>query len=254
MTVNPSWQLASALALLVLLTVIVSWRARLHLVGEEVIAVVRAIAQLGAASLVIGWAVEQLWSTCCVVAVMFLVAVRTTARRTGVGRRWWWPAVAMLAGAIPVSLVTFGSGLLPLHGIAIIPVMGILIGNLMTAHTLAGRRMFSALRDDRSTYEGVLALGLPASTAIGVITAPLRREALVPNLDQTRTVGLVTLPGAYVGVLLGGGSALQAGAAQVLVLVMIMTGQTIVVTVMERLVRAGLDLPDDLVESGSLPD
>jgi putative ABC transport system permease protein len=28
----------------------------------------------------------------------------------------------------------------------------------------------------------------------------------VPVLDQTRTVGLVTLPGAFVGVLLGGGS------------------------------------------------
>jgi len=30
--------------------------------------------------------------------------------------------------------------------------------------------------------------------------------ALVPGLDQTRTVGLVTLPGAFVGVLLAGAS------------------------------------------------
>jgi ABC-type iron transport system FetAB permease component len=36
-------------------------------------------------------------------------------------------------------------------------------------------------------------------------------QALVPALDRTRTVGLVTLPGAFVDVQLGGGSAVQAG-------------------------------------------
>ena len=44
-------------------------------------------------------------------------------------------------------------------------------------------------------------------------------NALLPNLDSTRTVGLVTLPGAFVGVLLSTGSATQAGAVQILVLI-----------------------------------
>ena len=44
-------------------------------------------------------------------------------------------------------------------------------------------------------------------------------DALLPNLDQTRTVGLVTLPGAFVGVLLSTGSAAQAGAVQILILI-----------------------------------
>jgi ABC-type iron transport system FetAB permease component len=35
-----------------------------------------------------------------------------------------------------------------------------------------------------------------------------------PVLDQTRTVGLVRLPGAYVGVLLGGAGPLRAGATR----------------------------------------
>ncbi len=41
----------------------------------------------------------------------------------------------------------------------------------------------------------------------------------MPVLDQTRTVGLVTLPGAFVGVLLGGGGPIQAGVTQLVVLV-----------------------------------
>jgi putative ABC transport system permease protein len=63
--------------------------------------------------------------------------------------------------------------------------------------------------------------------------------ALVPALDQTRTVGLVTLPGAFVGVLLGGGSAVQAGAAQLLVLVGLLAAEALAVWVTVELVAAG---------------
>jgi putative ABC transport system permease protein len=51
-------------------------------------------------------------------------------------------------------------------------------------------------------------------------------HALLPNLDSTRTVGLVTLPGAFVGVLLSTGSATQAGAVQMLILIAVLRSQT----------------------------
>ncbi len=56
----------------------------------------------------------------------------------------------------------------------------------------------------------------------------------------------MTLPGAFIGVLLGGGSPLQAGAAQVLVLIGIMAGQAVVVGVAHRLMMAGRLMPADL--------
>jgi putative ABC transport system permease protein len=67
----------------------------------------------------------------------------------------------------------------------------------------------------------------------------------VPALDQTRTVGLVTLPGAFVGVLLGGGSAVQAGATQVLVLVALLAVEAVAVTAAVELVARGLLRPGD---------
>ena len=68
--------------------------------------------------------------------------------------------------------------------------------------------------------------------------------ALVPPLDQARTVGLVTLPGAFVGVLLGGGSPLEAGAAQLPVLGSLRAAQVAAAwTVVERVAR-GRRLPD----------
>jgi putative ABC transport system permease protein len=68
----------------------------------------------------------------------------------------------------------------------------------------------------------------------------------MPNNDQTRTVGLVTLPGAFVGVLLGGGSPVQAGAAQVLVLLGIMAGQAVTVTVAHRFIEHARIVTTDL--------
>lgn len=71
-------------------------------------------------------------------------------------------------------------------------------------------------------------------------------EALLPGLDQTCTVGLVTLPGAFVGVLLGGGTPVQAGAAQVLVLFGLLATQTLTGVVAHQLIRHALLLPPDL--------
>jgi putative ABC transport system permease protein len=62
---------------------------------------------------------------------------------------------------------------------------------------------------------------------------------MFPALDQTRSVGLVTLPGAFVGVLLGGGSPVQAGAAQVLVLIGLLAVETVAVLAAVELVAQG---------------
>ena len=55
-------------------------------------------------------------------------------------------------------------------------------------------------------------------------------------MDQTRTVGLVTLPGAFVGMLLGGATPVQAGAVQLLVLVLLLAVETVAVAVTVELV------------------
>jgi putative ABC transport system permease protein len=52
-------------------------------------------------------------------------------------------------------------------------------------------------------------------------------------------VGLVTLPGAFVGMLLGGATPLQAGAVQLLVLVLLLAVETVAVALMLELVCRG---------------
>jgi putative ABC transport system permease protein len=82
---------------------------------------------------------------------------------------------------------------------------------------------------------------LPRDAALE-IARPSAGQALVPAIDQTRTVGLVTLPGAFVGMLLGGATPVQAGAVQVLVLVLLLAVETVAVALMLELVCRGLIL------------
>lgn len=81
-----------------------------------------------------------------------------------------------------------------------------------------------------------MALGFSDRDARLEIARPSASDALLPGLDQTRTVGLVTLPGAFVGMLLGGASPLMAGAVQLFVLVALMAVQSIAVAITVELV------------------
>ena len=56
-----------------------------------------------------------------------------------------------------------------------------------------------------------------------MLTTATITEALTPGLDQTRATGLVTLPGTFVGALMGGASPLLAAQLQIAVL----AGQTL---------------------------
>ena len=246
---EPDWRLAVVLGVLVGVAVAASRLGRLGVEREQVVAAVRAVVQLAAVSLVIAAALESLAWSFAFVALMFLVASVTAAGRVGVPRvALPWVMLAVAAGAAPVLALILGSGLIPFNGAGIIPIAGIVIGNTMTAATLTGRRAFDEIAGRHASYEAGLALGLTSPEAAYEVVQPTAREALTPGLDQTRTVGLVTLPGAFIGVLLGGGTPLEAGAAQVLVLIGLMAAQALTAAVLLRLVARARLVRTDLAD------
>ncbi len=227
MSVSPGWPVYLCLAILLAVTVVANRVSGIGLERQSAVAGARAVVQLSLVALVITAVVGSLWWSFLAVGAMFATAVVTTSKRVGAPRTWPWAAAAMACGVVPVVAIVLATGSVPLTGIAVIPVAGIVIGNTMTVHTLVGRRTFAALREEHGQYEASLSLGLTASQAIDEIIARRVPEGIVPSLDQVRTSGIVTLPGAFIGVMLGGGSAVQAATAQVLVLFAIMATQSI---------------------------
>jgi putative ABC transport system permease protein len=199
----------------------------------------RAAIQLAAVATVLAAAMTHLWSSVLVLAVMFAVATVTAARRSQAGHGSPWLAAALAVGMAAVMPLLLASRVVPLSGIAIVPVFGIVLGGTMTATAVAARRALDALHQRAGEVEAALSLGLSErDSRMEVIERPIR-DSLLPNLDQARTAGLVTLPGAFVGVLLATGSAAQAGAVQVLVLIALLLAQTCGVAVVGELVSRG---------------
>ncbi|MFB7032011.1 MULTISPECIES: ABC transporter permease [unclassified Streptomyces] len=201
----------------------------------------RAAAQLVAVSLVIGLVVRSPPLLLCFLLLMYAVAVRTAGRRVvpAPGRAWRWASVPIAASVLPVVTALSGTRLVPLRGIALIPVTGILIGGALTATVLAGRCALDELATRKGEVEAGLALGLLERDARLEVARKAASDALLPGMDQTRTVGLVTLPGAFVGMLLGGASPLHAGAVQLFVLVALLLVQAVAVATTLELVARG---------------
>jgi putative ABC transport system permease protein len=243
------WRLAVAVAALAALAVVAARVGRLPTARRSVTAVARAVVQLLAVAGIIHVVFERRWAAAAFVGVMFVVASSTSASRSEVRRSVGWVGIALACGAAPVVAIIFGTGASPLTAPTIIAICGIVIGNSMTACSLVLRRAFAGLRERRGEVDAALALGLDRRRALGLVVDRDRPEALVPVLDSTRTVGLVTLPGAFIGVLLGGGSAADAAAAQLIVLVGLVAAQTITIVVAARLVSAGRLLPADIGET-----
>ena len=83
---------------------------------------------------------------------------------------------------------------------------GIIIGNSMTAATLAGRNFLRGSRARRTRSRPGSRSARRPPQAHEAIGREAVRESLLPTLDQTKSTGLVTLPGAFVGALFGGAS------------------------------------------------
>ncbi|WP_435121707.1 ABC transporter permease [Amycolatopsis thermoflava] len=233
--------LAVVLAALVVVGALAVWLGRLGPGWAVATAAGRAVVQLGVVSLLITAVLRSGWLTALFVLLMFTVAAVTSARRVGLRlRRVPWIAVALACGVLPVLALVLGSGVAPLEPIAVVPIAGIVIGGAMSATSQAARRALDELATRHGEYEAALALGFLPRAAALEICRPSAGQALIPALDQTRTVGVVTLPGAYVGVLLGGASPVQAGVTQVLVLIGLLAAEAIAVLVVVQLVAAGL--------------
>lgn len=237
--IEPSWPLAIVLVVLVAVGALVSAAGQLGTSRQTVIAGIRAAVQLAAVSSIIAFVLRSSWLWALFVLLMLATAGVTAARR--ITRRWCgaWAVAALVAGVTPVLALVLGSGVVPFNGISVIPVTGIMIGNTMVATGLAGKRALDELDTRFGEYEAALALGMTERQAGLEIFRPAAAQALMPSMDQTRTVGLVTLPGAFVGVLLGGASPLQAGAAQLLVLFGILAAQAVAVLLTVELVASG---------------
>ncbi len=210
------------------------------------VAVVRGGLQLTVVALALSGALTHPLAVAVVLAVMLTTATRTaTQRLVGLHRPGRAVVVACTLGASVALALVFLVGVLPFQARYVVALGGIIIGNTMTGATLAGRALRAGLLSRREEVEAWLSLGATPRQAVADVARTAAGESLVPSLDQTRTTGLVTLPGAFIGALLGGADPGQAARFQLVVLAGIIASQSVVAVVLVHLLGAPTRFPTD---------
>ena len=92
---------------------------------------------------------------------------------------------------------------------------------------VAAQRLVEATGDRRADIEARLALGLTSADAARPTVRGVLRTAILPQVETTRGLGLIFLPGAMTGLILAGVDPLDAVLTQAALMYLI-TGATVV--------------------------
>jgi putative ABC transport system permease protein len=228
-TTTGSWErLGIGVAVLLAVTLVVLGAAGIAHRRSVLTATVRAAAQLTIVALALRGVFAAPLAVIAVIGVMLFVAIWTASRRLANldGARVAVTLACVTGTAVSVGIIV-GLPVLDRSLRDLVAVAGIIVGGTMTAATLAGRHLEQGLRLRHAEVEGWLALGATHRVAARDIARQAVYEALVPALDQTRTVGLVSLPGAFVGALLSGAAVQSAARFQFAVLVGLLCAESI---------------------------
>lgn len=194
--------------ILVGVALVVSLTQQLHLERQLIWATVRAFVQLIVMGFVLAWLLQPgrsvifswLW-----VAAMVVFAAWTVRNRAPEVPGLFSMALAAMGAATLITMgVIFGLGIFPMEARAIVPLGGMMIGNSLSGTVLAARRVSDELTEKRPEVEARLALGQSARQAGRPYVRAAMRTALTPQIESTKAVGLVFLPGAMTGLILAG--------------------------------------------------
>jgi putative ABC transport system permease protein len=235
-------------AALVVLAIALSRAGGLGVERELAISAIRAAVQLAAVGAIVTLVFDHAGLAAGFVAVMLATATLTSARRLrGIPDAPLRAGAAIAAGAATGVAPMLLTGAFSTTPRELIPIAGILIGGAMVATSVTGRQLAERVRDDVAAIETRLALGVPVKAALAGGVRGAATTGLIPLLDQTKNVGLVTLPGTFVGLVLGGASPGEAARVQLTVLLALLAVEVVAALTVARLVVAGLTAPGERV-------
>ncbi len=235
------------------LAVAISLRMRLGIERSIIWAAARAAVQLLAVGAVFRLIFESaqaplysgLWVTGMIVVAAF-VADRRARGIPGL----WKSALFSLAASVGVALaVVFGFGIIEASPVNVVVIAGITIGNTMPATVLAVNRAMAYFTDDPGRIETLLALGFDRRQVSRFVAPLTAKTALIPQIERTKVVGLIALPGAMTGLLLAGVEPVDAVVVQLIVMYLILGAVSLSVAVVTTATvtsafSAGLRIPD----------
>ncbi|MDH4307802.1 MAG: ABC transporter permease [Acidimicrobiia bacterium] len=255
------WPVALASLSLIALSLGLARLVGLKIERELVGASVRAALQLVAVGLVFSsifdsagalyWA--WLWVGGMSVVAVSVVVRRAHHRIAGLA----WVTAAAVVGSVVVSTgVTFGFGVVEYGPVSLVVIAGLTIGNAVPSAVLGVNQSLASCRERLGETEALLSLGFDRKQVVRFLAPRVARSSLITQIERTRVVGLIALPGAMAGMLLAGADPLDSVIVQLLVMYLVLgTAAVCVVLVIAVVMRASVTRflqPADWVRPGTV--
>lgn len=215
---------------LLLINAAISWFFRLRLEKSIAVAAVRMTVQLALVALVLKFIFAQtspVW-TALLALVMVLAAglevVSRQHRRIGGWGAWGFSTATLLFIGLTITGLGVGQIIGPEPWYApryVLPILGMVLGNTMTAMSLVLDTFSEAVSRDRGAIEARLALGAHRFEALSNELHVALRTGMLPILNSMATTGIVALPGMMTGQILAGVAPVDAAKYQVLIMFLI---------------------------------
>lgn len=197
-TTDVTWLQVAASVLLVVVALLVAAHQRFGLTRDLFIAAVRAAVQLAVVGVVLLLLFQHagLLGSGAWVGLMVLVAGQVAGRRgRGVPGARLLATVAIAAGSLVSLASLLALGILPARPEVVVPIGGMIVATAMQATGLTLLRLVEDVRQARPAIEARLTLAMPLADAFAPHRRSAARAALLPAIDSTKVVGLISLPG-----------------------------------------------------------
>ncbi len=227
------WQLCIA-ACLVLLSAALSLLLKLRLERELAIGAARTVVQLLLVGYALGYvfAVRNVWLILGVALIMVGFACQAAVGRSKYTYRGLasHTFLTLAVSSLVIScLVT--KTVIQVHPWYrpqyFIPLLGMVLGNSLTAVSIAIDSLLATVVDQRLIIEMELAHGASAWEAARGPIQQAARVGMMPTINSMMVVGIVSLPGMMTGQILAGSSPVAAVKYQIVVMFMLAAASTV---------------------------
>ena len=206
---------------------------KLKFTKDLIIAIVRMVAQLTLVALYLEYIFKLNNPLINVGWVLLMIIVANTAviKQGGLSVSkiffYTFPAYLITALIIFASLIILFNIEILLSARYLIPLIGMVLGNILRSNVVGIDRFYSELDKREHEYIHYISLGAKPAEAVKPFLREAFRAAAAPQIATMSTIGLVSLPGMMTGQILGGSSPVTAIKYQIVIMTAIFVAVTI---------------------------
>ncbi|MCX7760234.1 MAG: iron export ABC transporter permease subunit FetB [Hydrogenothermaceae bacterium] len=198
--------------ILIAIAVYILYREKVGLEKDLIISSIRAFVQLILLGYILIYVLKlsNVFELLGILFIMVLFATYTANSKLNLHKGYKIAFLSIFLSTFIVIFSLVGVGVLSLKANQIIPIGGMIIGNSLNAYSQTIDRFKNDVKNNLDLIENFIALGTPLKEAFRIQIRNSIKAALIPILNNLKTLGIIWIPGITAGMILAGANPMEA--------------------------------------------